>query len=160
MQSKEKSIEEIGAIIEVREFGRGRSNIRGQKITLDEVYRRNLELQEEVRLFQELDPKTKTVTRRGIRAKLLHGPVVELSAGLNVLFLKDGRSETRSVQIPRGQQVNVRPFNPEGPSHIPESRITHLKEPLEGQREPTAESPAQPEPQDSPRRSGAEYPER
>ena len=166
MMSNKEAAAEISHYLEIRELGRGRSNEQGQRQDLDDVSEQGIAVDEDVVLFAE--------TETPIRAHLTESdkePIVILNAQEKpvvvlprVIFLKNGLMIKNAVDLKVGESSVVRPFTRGSRGRLPiprmsASRITHRRGPFKTQKL-TSESHAQPVPQGSPRRSGAEYPER
>lgn len=151
MKSKEQN-HEIFSTIEVREFGRGQQTSEG-KTEFDAVYERNLELDEEIRLFHQVNRKTKKV-RKGVRARFVlrdRQPTIVLQAEAPTMFIHRDQLVMNGVALLKGEGVVIRPFTPTGfPSNIPNARITHLHESNAERKIPTTDPPVPQETPDAP----------
>lgn len=150
------------ATIVIREYGRGEQNQAGER-PLDKVYRRNVEPDEEIPLFQAVNRRTgRRIGKPGARARLIGKtqPLVSIEAQKPVMFISENNElRIQRVTLTRGESVNVRPFSPSGwLSPIPDARITHLRQP-DIERPVTTSSPAEEAPPANPPLSAAEHPE-
>lgn len=158
---------EISHYLEIRKLGRGRSNEQGKRQELDDVSEQGIAVDEDVVLFAE--------TETPIRAHLTESdkePIVILNAQEKpvvvlprVIFLKNGLMIKNAVDLKVGESSIVRPFTRGARGKLPvprlsTSRITHHRGRMKGTQNLTSGQHAQPTRPNSPRRSGAEYPER
>jgi len=166
MYTKE-AISNISNYLEIKALGRGKANEQGQRQELDDVSEQGIAVDEDVVLFAETETPIKAHLSENegeviVSLQSQDRPALVLP---RVIFLKNGLMMKNAVDLKVGESTVVQPFTRGSRGKLPvprlsNSRITHHRGRMKGKQNLTSAQPAQPKHPGSPRRSGAEYPER